>query len=83
MSEIKKVMRYMEYYGKKKEEWTIRIVATESQIDGVSCGVFTMYNAKSVCTGEKVPVLNKDIFGYRYRLLLELLTGRILPMMIE
>lgn len=41
----------MEYYGKNKQDWITRIVPTENQIDGVSCGVFAMYNAKSVCTG--------------------------------
>jgi Ulp1 family protease len=82
MPEVRKVIKYMHYYGHNENEWTLRIIDSEKQIDGISCGVFTMYNAKSVCTGERVPALNHDIFGYRYRLLLEILSGQILPMVM-
>jgi len=80
LSEVRKLEKYMEFYGKARDQWVYRVETSKKQMDGSSCGLFTLFNAKSICTGEQVPHLNRDLLGYRNKILLEVLSKDILPM---
>jgi Ulp1 family protease len=79
-SGIKRLRRYLTYYGKRADCWTIKLLPSEQQIDFFSCGVFTLMNAKAFKFGVPTPPLNEHLMGFRSKILLELMLGRILDM---
>jgi Ulp1 family protease len=77
---IKRLRKYLSYYGKNAEAWTLKVLPSEQQLDGDSCGIFTLMNAKALRFGVATPPLNGNVMGFRAKILLELMLGKILEM---
>jgi len=82
-ADIDRVKKYMVHYGKAKACWKIRLMESEQQKDGTSCGIFTIMNAKAIAYETAVPPsISASIVGFRMKIATELLCGRILPMRV-